>query len=864
MLAVGTTLGPYKILAPLGAGGMGEVYRAHDTRLGRDVAIKVLSSHLAATPEVRTRFEREARTISRLNHPHICTLHDVGHQDGIDYLVMELLEGETLAHRLEKGPLPVVEVLSLGAQIAEALDRAHRAGVVHRDLKPGNVMLTKGGAKLMDFGLARPHATGPVAGAVTESPTVSRPLTAEGTIVGTFQYMAPEQLEGKEADARSDLWALGCVLYEMATGTRAFEGESQASLIAAIMTGEPRVMTELRPVTPPALERIVKRCLEKDPDARFQSASDLAFALGSFSGATEKAPGLAAAAPPSRQRANRMTWMLAGAAALATVAVMASHALWKPPAPATASYQRLTFRRGTIDNARFAPDGRTVVYDARWDGKPSEIFTLRPGNPESRPLGITDARVLAVSSRGEMAIQLRPTVSFGLTTGTLARVPLEGGQPRALRAGVLSADWTPDGSGLAVAPSDSLPVEYIQMPPGTTVARSRGNLMSVRIAPDGRTVAYWRQNRNEDLPGQLALAGAGARERVLCRIDYACTGLAWNPRTRELWYSEADTTGSTYLRAVSTNGRIRTLLSLAGSAALQDIAADGSVLLAISSSRKAMHVLAPGQAEERDLSWLASSYPTDLSPDGRTIVFRESGAATGRTSATYLRSTDGSPAIRLGDGVGGVLSPDQQCVAVCVRGERPRLRLIPIGAGEERDVATGDVVPSGLQWYFPDGRRLMFSGQRGAGENQFFAVPVEGGTPQPIATPSWMNWIGEHPISPDGRWVAAVARENLVNCILPAGGGPYRSIPGLAGGEVVLGWTEDSRGLYVFERGEVPARIYRLDVATGRRQLWRELGPADRAGVALILFALIAPDGRSYAYYFERSQTDLYLVTGLK
>jgi len=321
MLTAGTTLGPYKILAPLGAGGMGEVYRAHDTRLGRDVAIKVLPQHLAATPEVRARFEREARTISQLNHPHICTLYDVGHQDGTDYLVMELLEGETLAHRLEKGPLPVAEVLSLGAQIAQALDRAHRAGVVHRDLKPGNVTLTKGGAKLMDFGLARAHGLAPAAGAMTQSPTVSRPLTAEGTIVGTFQYMAPEQLEGKEADARADLWALGCVLYEMATGARAFAGESQASLIAAIMTGEPHPMTELRPVTPPGLERVVRRCLAKDPEERFQSASDLAFAMEGVGGS-----GAAGASPTPVGGASapkRPGWILPAAGALIILSFVA-------------------------------------------------------------------------------------------------------------------------------------------------------------------------------------------------------------------------------------------------------------------------------------------------------------------------------------------------------------------------------------------------------------------------------------------------------------------------------------------------------------------------------------------------------------
>jgi len=255
---------------------MGEVYRARDTRLGRDVAIKVLPQHLSSNSEVRARFEREAKTVSALNHPSICTLFDVGREGETDYLVMELIEGETLAHRLEKGAMPAADVLRIGAQIADALERAHRAGVVHRDLKPGNIMLTRSGAKLMDFGLAR--ATGVAGGsgsALTHSPTVAQPLTAEGTIVGTFQYMAPEQLEGRETDTRSYIWALGCVLYEMATGKRAFEGSTQASLISAIMRDEPRSMSELAPLSPSSLERCVKQCLAKDADDRWQTAGDL-------------------------------------------------------------------------------------------------------------------------------------------------------------------------------------------------------------------------------------------------------------------------------------------------------------------------------------------------------------------------------------------------------------------------------------------------------------------------------------------------------------------------------------------------------------------------------------------------------------
>src|SRR5262245_4097262 len=287
---------------------MGEVYRARDTRLGREVAVKVLPKNLSSDPEVRNRFEREARTVSSLNHPHICVLYDVGCEANTDYLVMELVDGETLAQRLTRGPLPTSEVLRLGAQIADALDGAHRAGVIHRDLKPGNVMLTRGGAKLMDFGLARANAAlGPGSSgaslAMTQSPTVAQPLTAEGMIVGTFQYMAPEQLEGREADARSDLWSLGCVLYEMTTGKRAFTGASQASLISAIMKDEPPPASQVAPLTPAALDRLIQACLAKSPEDRVQTAHDAKLQLG-WIAADDSRGAAPAAARRKRQRAE--------------------------------------------------------------------------------------------------------------------------------------------------------------------------------------------------------------------------------------------------------------------------------------------------------------------------------------------------------------------------------------------------------------------------------------------------------------------------------------------------------------------------------------------------------------------------------
>src|SRR6267154_1209529 len=313
----GRRLGPYEILSAIGAGGMGEVYRARDARLDRIVAIKVLPAHLADRAELRERFEREARTIASLNHPHICTLYDTGHQDGIDYLVMEYLEGQTLAQRLQKGALPLEQVLQYAIEISEALDKAHRKGVTHRDLKPGNIMLTKTGTKLLDFGLAKlKQEVAPANAQLSELPTANDPLTAQGTIIGTLQYMAPEQLEGKEADARTDIFAFGAVVYEMATGKRAFEGKSQASVISAIMSSDPSPMSSLQPMTPPALDRVVKTCLAKEPDKRFQTAHDVRLQLQWI---TEggSAAGLSSPVVARRKSRERLAWAVAAVSIVA-------------------------------------------------------------------------------------------------------------------------------------------------------------------------------------------------------------------------------------------------------------------------------------------------------------------------------------------------------------------------------------------------------------------------------------------------------------------------------------------------------------------------------------------------------------------
>src|SRR6266849_2801905 len=400
-LAIGTTLGPYEILAPIGAGGMGEVYRARDTRLNRIVAIKVLPMHLADRPELRERFDREARTIASLNHPHICTLYDIGHQDGIDFLVMEYLEGETLAQRLLKGPLPLEQVLQFAVEIADALDKAHRKGITHRDLKPSNIMLTKSGSKLLDFGLAKLRQGAAPAIPLSQLPTATAKdaVTQEGTILGTLQYMAPEQLEAKEVDARTDIFAFGALIYEMATGKKAFEGKSQASVIGAILKDDPPPISTLQPMTPPALERAIKTCLAKDPDGRWQTASDLTRELKWIAEGGSHVN----MAPAAAAKSIRVRWQgaLLWGGTILLLAAVTSIAIrsWKSSSPIVSGPvsriaitlppgQPLTGLESGLAVA-LSPDGTRLVYSARQGGVQQLYLRLLAGL-EAKPIAGTE------------------------------------------------------------------------------------------------------------------------------------------------------------------------------------------------------------------------------------------------------------------------------------------------------------------------------------------------------------------------------------------------------------------------------------------------------------------------------------------
>ena len=527
-LTNGTPLGPYEIVSPLGAGGMGEVYRARDKRLGREVAIKVLPQHLSTNPDVRARFDREAKTVSSLNHPHICTLFDVGREGDIDYLVMELVDGETLAARLARGALSTADVLKTGSEIADALDRAHRAGVVHRDLKPGNIMITKSGAKLMDFGLARavglggPSAGGATVASFAASPTVAQPLTAEGSIVGTFQYMSPEQLEGKEADPRSDLWSLGCVLYEMTTGQRAFDGATQASLISSVMRDQPRAMTSLAPMHPPALERVVLQCLAKDADDRWQSAGDLKREIEWIRGGSS-----AGVAAPVAARARRKTNGLAAAALVAAaMAVVAAIAVvFGARRPSSETSRLIRFEIPSPPGAIFASPGEACLSP---DGE-MLAFVATPrdsaGNARLyvRPIASTDARVLAGTEGVSLPFWSPDGHTLGFfAKGKLLKVALDGSQPVVLcdAPDPRGGSWSP-GNVIAFAPNNQGPIARVSASGGspapvTTIdaARHEFGHRYPQFLPDGKHFLYVAVGANSNYTTFAASIDGGSAVAV--------------------------------------------------------------------------------------------------------------------------------------------------------------------------------------------------------------------------------------------------------------------------------------------------------------------------------------------------------------
>ncbi len=848
-LSNGDRLGIYEILAPLGAGGMGEVYRARDTRLGREVAIKVLPSERAADGERRRRFEQEARSASALNHPNILTIYEIADEGETTFIAMELIEGRTLRELIASGPIPMRKLLDLSAQVAEGLAKAHAAGIVHRDLKPENVMASSDGyVKILDFGLAKLEE--PISQEGSALPTAAGSPTEPGTVLGTAGYMSPEQAAGRPVDFHSDQFAFGSILYEMATGRRAFQRKTGAETLVAIMREEPEPMASSTPKAPAPLRWIVERCLMKEPEDRYASTKDLARDLASVRDHLSETSSIDSPAVAEPARARRASWLLpAAAAALAgLVAGYLLRGVVGSRAGATPQFQRLTYQRGTILSARFAPDGQTIVYGASWDGRPLELFTARLDSTESRPLGLPSADVLSISASGEMAISLDRHYLLGFeTTGTLARVSLGGGAPRPILENVQDADWAPDGKTLAVAHHSGslLRLEY---PVGKAIYSTSGWVSNVRVSPDGGLIAFIDHPERGDNNGFVKVVDPEGKVRL--SGPYANTGIAWSPRGDEVWSTDP-------LTVTSLSGKSRVPWNAPGGVALHDIARDGRLLLSNISSRREIVGAAAGEGRERNLTWLDWSFPTDVSPDGRSVLFDEQNR---QPAGIYLRALDGAPAVLLGEGRSYALSPDGLWALTARQPPSVQLTLLPTGAGEPKQLAKTEVT---CQWasYFPDGRRILVSGNEPGRGIRLFVQDLPEGKPRAISPEGVGAARIFNPVSPDGATVTAYGPDGRL-ALYPVEPGEPRSVPGFDPEDIPIRWTSDGRSLYVWHPS--PGRIDLVEIETGRRTVWKELRPPDPAGVLQVGPVVIAPDGSSYVYSYRRILDELYVVTGMR
>jgi len=860
-LNAGAMLGPYEILAPLGAGGMGEVYRARDPRLGREVAIKVLPASLSADAERLRRFEQEARAAGVLNHPGITAVFDVGTYEDAPFLVQELLEGETLRAALAGGRLPTRKAVDYATQMARGLAAAHDKGIVHRDLKPENVFVTRDGrVKILDFGLAKLTGAGEMTPA-TSLPTAA-PDTAAGVVLGTLGYMSPEQVRGQPADARSDVFSFGVILYEMLTGARPFRGDTAADTMSSILREDPPDLSATNPSLSPGLERVVRHCLEKTPEQRFHSAHDLAFDLEALSTTSSTAVEAVGSRRPLRLSRARVPAMVA----LALGVGLAAGWFLREPEPTSAvtvTHQRLTFRRGLVNSARFAPDGQTIVYAAAWDGaREPELFTTRKESPESLPLPLRYGRVTSISPSGKMLLLAIQGQSIGYARmGTLARAPLTGSAARELMEDVGDADWAPDDESIAVvrAPGRRYRLEY---PAGTVLYETTGWISHPRVSPDGNAVAFLDHPIMGDDRGSVALVDRAGNKKTLTP-DWASTqGLDWSASGTEIWFTAVATGMSRALYAVTPAGRLRQVASAPGGMLLEDVSRDGQVLFVQENVRLWLEVLLPGETELRDLSTLDWGLGPILSEDGQVVVYTEQGEGGGPGYSVYLRRLDGSPAVRLGEGNAAAISPDGKWVlAALIRTSPVQMVLLPTGVGEPRPLPADSISHDGDAVFLPDGGRILFVGNEPGRPPRVFVQDLDGGAARAVTEEGVIGTV----ITPDGRHVV-VSDANEKNISLHSlDDGSARPVPGLESGDSPLRFSSDGRHLYVAgQPNELPARVYRIDVTTGRRELLRELMPPDPGGTNIFVCSAISPDGKTLVYFHSSSLERLYLAEGLK
>jgi serine/threonine protein kinase len=851
---IGQLVGHYRVLEKIGAGGMGEVFRARDERLGREVALKLIRPASSDNPDHLRRFEQEARAAAALNHPNILAIYDVGFEGSVPYIVSELLAGKNLRQRLSEGPVPIGEAADCALQIAHGLTAAHDRLIVHRDLKPENLFLTNDGrVKILDFGVAKLQTPAEDKRSIESLTTV----TKHGAVIGTVAYMSPEQLRGKPVDHRSDIFSFGAILYEMMAGCRAFRGETEVDTMTAVLREEPATANLDEAAIPAGYQDIVRHCLEKDPENRFQSAKDLVFALQTLSGTSSKFGALSSRKPKIRTMAA-LPWALAALLTAATVVLAANQLLHAPiPSPV---YSRLTFEAGTVYSARFAIDGQSVVFSAAWNGKPVQLFTTVGNSLLAQPLDLSEANLLAISHSNELALVLHGTHNGQLETvdGMLARAPLAGGSPKELQGDVRWADWDPQDK-LAV-------VHYIdghcrlEYPSGHVLYQSSAWISNIRFSPQGDLIAFMDHPALWDNRGTLRIVDLAGHVRTLTEEWESEQGLAWRPDGKEIWFTAIEQGTNLNLMAVNLAGKVRTLLDLPMGITLEDIASDGRVLVALNTKRLPMAFSTLGGKQDVDLSWHDWNVAKDISHDGQSVLFEDASEPAGPGYAAALRQVDGSLPIRLGDGSPGGLSPDGKWAISVSTGQPQQVMLLPIGAGQPRSVdASGlEHIQGGWVRFLADGQRLITDGNEKGHATRCYALDLAGGRPKAV-TP---EGVVCGPSSPDSRFVVGVGPNSAVG-IYPLGGGAPRPIPGLAAGFRPVQWSSDGSVLYGYRPGELPSRVYKVAIGTGKQTVIQELRPGVPAGVVMVAPVVVSRDGTRFAYSYSQTLSVLYLISGV-
>ncbi len=849
-LAPGIKLGPYEILSPLGAGGMGEVYRAKDTRLDRDVAIKVLPESLSKDTDRLRRFEQEARTVAALNHPNILAIHDIGAHEGAPFLVSELLEGETLREKIEAGPLPVRRAIEYALGIAQGLAAAHDKEIVHRDLKPENVFLTRDGrVKVLDFGLAkllRPEESNET------GVTLTSPATLPGMVMGTMGYMSPEQVRGAATDARSDIFSFGAVLYEMLTGKRAFRRDTAAETMTAILREDPPELTETGRQGPLGLQRILNRCLEKNVERRFQSASDLAFAIESLSGTSTTR-----VIEQAKSQKSWLPWAVA-----ATGVLLIGTAMWwlgrasgVKPQP---RYTRLSYLQGFLSNARFAKDAQTVLYSAQWANDPLQVYSVRLEFPQSVKVDLPSSSLLALSSNGDLQLAVDPVYRSNFITGTLAQAQMSGGTPRALEKDVISADYAPDGKTFAVARVANRRVQ-LEYPSGKVIFTTPGYLDYVRVSPDGTEVAFVEHSVYGDDRGWVSVIGRDGKYKKLTREYATIQGLAWNPKGSEIWYSAADETDLQIL-AVSLAGNARKILTTPQRTRLLDIAPDGRALISNEKFETEIVAIDPTTGKQRrGLEWFNGSGLADITPDGKAILFEEWGGPAGPLYLVVYRKLDGSAPVALGPGASPRFSPDGTMTAGQLLTIPPQVVLNPIGLGESRRFSLGEIVNLRTLSWFPDGKHLLLVASTEGQPFRTYQMDLAGGKPMPIGPPDFTAFAIDKPAK---RIVGRNSSGETV--VFQIDTQKQEVIPGILEQEVVQSWTQDEQALLVVSSSTWEAQLSRVEVPTGKRTLLQKVQLDERAGSNYNLTICYAEGSRTYAFNTRRIFSTLYLVEGLQ